>query len=103
MPLASGLSRANVPGWLHSGVARIALEWRSLRIGLSRLVTEGVFRIAGLRPDRHREVLQFFPYQTQFGDDLSGYLIFHIGPFTFYIARGAKVFSSKPTVLGHQG
>jgi hypothetical protein len=79
MPVASWLSCAYIPGRLPSGVARIALEWRSRRIGLTSFAAEVVIRIASLRSNRHREILQFFPNQTQFVDDLSGYLIVHIG------------------------
>src|ERR1700676_3950285 len=87
MPLASWLSRAYVSMWLRSRVSSIAWVRRARLIGLARLATVGIFRIASLRPNGHCEILQFFPNQTQFVDDLFSYLVFHIGPFTFYISR----------------
>ena len=92
MPLASWLSRAYVSMWLHSRVTRIARVRRARLIGLARLATVGIFRIASLRPNGHCEILQLFPNQTQFVDDLFSYLIFHMAPFTFYISRGDSSF-----------
>jgi len=67
--------------WLHSRLAGIG-RVRSVRlIGLARLASVGVFRIASLGPNGHREILQFFSNQTQFVDDLFSYLVFHIAPF----------------------
>jgi len=96
MPLASLLSRAYVPMWLHSRVTRIARVRRARLIRLARLATVGIFRIASLRPNGHREILQFFPNQTQFVDYLFSYLVFHPAPFTFYIACGDNSFSGAP-------
>jgi hypothetical protein len=93
MPLASWLSRAYVSMWLRSRVTSIAWVRRARLIGLARLATVGIFRIASLRPNGHCEILQFFPNQTQFVDDLFSYLVFHMAPFTFYIARGDNSFS----------
>ena len=93
MPLASWFSRAYVPMWLHSRVTRIARVRRSRLIRLARLATVGIFRIVSLRPNGHREILQFFPNQTQFVDDLFSYLVFHMDPCTFYIVRGDNSFS----------
>ena len=66
--------------WLRSRLTGIARVRRARLIGLARLATVGVFRIASLRPNGHREILQFFPNQTQFVDDLFSYLVFHIEP-----------------------
>ena len=93
MPLASWFSRAYVPMWLHSRVTRIARVRRAPLIRLARLATVGIFRIVSLRPNGHREILQFFPNQTQFVDDLFSYLVFHMDPCTFYIVRGNNSFS----------
>ena len=93
MPLASWFSRAYVPMWLHSRVTRIARVRRAPLIRLARLATVGIFRIVSLRPNGHREILQFFPNQTQFVDDLFSYLVFHMDPCTFYIVRGDNSFS----------
>jgi hypothetical protein len=91
MPLASWLSRAYVPMWLHSRVTRIARVRRTRLIRFARLATVGVFRIASFRPNGHREILQFFPNQTQFVDDLFSYLIFHIGPLHILHRPGATI------------
>jgi len=93
MPLASWFSRAYIPMWLHSRVTRIARVRRARLIRLARLAAVGIFRIVRLRPNGHREILQFFPNQTQFVDDLFSYLVFHMDPCTFYIARGDNSFS----------
>src|ERR1700680_2707888 len=88
MPPTSWLSRAYVPMWLRSRLAGIARVRSARLIRLARLASVGVFRIASLGPNSHREILQFFSNQTQFVNDLFSHLVFHICPFTFYIARG---------------
>ena len=93
MPLASWLPRACVPMWLRSRLTGIARVRSTRLIGLARLATVGIFRIVSLRPNGHREILQFFPNQTQFVDDLFSYLVFHMDPCTFYIVRGNNSFS----------
>jgi hypothetical protein len=80
MPLASWLSRAYVSMWFRSRLTGIARVRSTRLIGLARLASVGAFRIASLRPNGHREILQFFPNQTQFVDDLFSYLVFHIEP-----------------------
>ena len=99
MPLTSWLPRARAPMWLRSRLARIARVRSTRLIGLARLASVGAFRIAGLRPNSHREILQFFPNQTQFVDDLFSYLVFHLAPFTFYITKGDNFFSGLPRLL----
>src|ERR1700719_3388560 len=91
MPLASWRSRAYVPMWFRSRLTGIARIRRARLIGLARLATVGVFRIASLRPHGHREILQFFPNQTQFVDDLFSYLVFHIWTPSYSTKLGATI------------
>ena len=95
MPLASWFSRAYVPMWLHSRVTRIARVRRARLIRLARLATVGIFRIASLRPNGHREILQFFPNQTQFVDDLFSYLVFHYGPLHILHSPGRRIYRNN--------
>src|SRR5216683_2408999 len=80
MPLTSWLSGAYVPMWLHSRAAGIGQVRSARLIGLARFASVGIFRIASLRPNGHRKVLQFFSNQMQFVDDLFSYLVSHIAP-----------------------
>ena len=80
MPLTSGLPWACVPEGLRSrlaGIGRVRSGWL---IGLAGLTSVGVFGIARLGPNSHREILQFFSNQTQFVNDLFSYLVFHVAP-----------------------
>jgi hypothetical protein len=80
MPLTSRFPGTGVPIGLRNRLSRIGWVRRARLIGRARLATVGVFRIANLRPNGHREILQFLPNQTQFVDDFFSYLVFHIGP-----------------------
>jgi hypothetical protein len=80
MPLTPGLPGACVPMGLRTrlaGIGRVRSGWL---IGLARLASVGVFGIARLGPNSHREILQFFSNQTQFVNDLFCYLVFHVAP-----------------------
>ena len=76
----SWLSGAYVSMWLNSRVAGTGRVRNARLIELMRLASVGVFRIVCLGPNGHREILQFFSNQTQFIDDLFGYLVFHLAP-----------------------
>src|SRR4029077_12316607 len=52
-------------------------------------------RIASLRPNGHREILQFFPNQTQFVDDLFSYLVFHIELLNILHSPGRQFFLGR--------
>jgi len=54
--------------------------WSAWLIRLARLASVGVFETARLGSNGHREILQFFPNQAQFVNDLFRYLVFHIAP-----------------------
>ena len=96
MPLTSWLSGAYVPMWFRSRLAGIARVRSARLIGLARLASVGVFRITGLGPNGHREILQFFSNQTQFVDDPFSYLVLHVAPLRILHSLARQFLLARP-------